>query len=298
MDVETHETFTLTTKKIYGPAGVDLATAARLRWGCADAILYINFVDFLKGRGCYAITLRGEPPEATHVPKALFDALVNYATRVVDVRERSDQLTEDRGKLCQAGAMYTLQRNCLEREKKKLRESDHRNKLSTLRDSTFTDFAIVCNDGKTVNVHKAVLASFWPFFRTMLENKCKETEENKLCVDYSSEIVELMVSDLYGRKIEFTHTQALPLMQLADTHRLPELFLLATEKLEEYKKELKLADCIEGWRQARTGNYEEGKKFFSGLIAVKSKGKKRLRQEFESIDRDEALELFLGSLPK
>lgn len=280
---------------------IDFATDANVRWFCADAILYICFSDVPEG--CYAITLRSESPQATHIPKPIFENVSRYhgvvrelALRKEEIKKDREKLSNDRVVLSSASSMHALHADCLERERKKVADSDHRNKLCTLRDSDLTDFSIACNDGKTLHAHKAVLAAFWPFFQTMMENTCKEKEENTLTLDYSSEIVELMLSDLYGGKLELTHTQAIPLMQLADMYQLPELSKIAFKKLKETKNELKLTDCIEGWRRARTGSDEEATDFFSKLIVAKSKGKKRGREEFETIDRDEALELFFGAL--
>lgn len=119
-----------------------------------------------------------------------------------------------------------------------------------------------------------------------------------MTLDHSSDIVDLMLSDLYGRKVELTQAQEFPLMQLADMNQLSELSKIAFLKLKESKNELKVTDCIGGWRRAQTGNDEEARDIFSKLIVAKSKGKKRVREEFEAIDRDEALELFFGAPAK
>lgn len=215
-----------------------------------------------------------------------------------ELTKLKEEITNERILMEQAESLRKPFMISHERSLKKLSDDIHRNKLSTLRDSKFADFTIACNDGKKLRAHKNVLSSFWPFFEKMMENSCKETEEDELTLDHPSETVELMLSDLYGCKIEFTHIQAFPLVQLAGMYQLPELSQMAFKKIKHSEKKLKLSECIEGWRRARMGGHDEARDFFSKLIVAKSKGKKRAREEFEAMDKEETLELFLDSMAK
>lgn len=180
-----------------------------------------------------------------------------------------------------------------ERELREL-EKKHKQELSTRSQTLIderllksTDFTFVCNDGKQVRAPRAVLASFWPRFEN--ENSCQEKQKNVTTLNYSSEIVELMLSNLNGCKLECTKNQAFSLMHLALTYQLPELFQKVFKKLEQ---KLSVTEHILAWRVAALARNQEAQDFLTMRI-VSMKGKKRKRHEIESIGGDEGLEMFI-----
>lgn len=174
-----------------------------------------------------------------------------------------------------------------------------RNELASTR-GKFTDFKIVCNDEVTISVHKAVLAAFWPFFNTMMENNCKENEDSTLNLDYSSDVVELLVADIYGQKIEFNFNQALSLLEITGLYDLSDLSAMAYEKILLCEPDLDLEDCVNGWRSARLGGHALGKTFFTKRVIEKTKPAlekdDERRSDFEGLTHEETLELFFDSL--
>ncbi|KAG5357762.1 hypothetical protein CJU89_4231 [Yarrowia sp. B02] len=174
-----------------------------------------------------------------------------------------------------------------------------RNELASFRKNKNTDFSIACGDGVSIPVHRAILASFWPFFSTMMDHACKEQEEGVLRLDYESEVVELLVADLYGQKIEFGYNQALSLLEITGLYDLPDLSAMAYERILLSEPELTLEECVSGWRSARLANHAIAKTFFTKLVVAKTKpvlGEEGLRPEFDGMTQEETLELFFESL--
>lgn len=173
------------------------------------------------------------------------------------------------------------------------------NQLSQLRNDTHTDFVIESNDGKSVCVHKLVMNTYWPFFKTMMENTCKESVEDTLKLEYSSDVVELLVAYLYGQRFDCNFNQAFALLELAGVYQLPTLADEAFRQVKSSDTPLELHDCINGWKSARMGQHEEAKTFFTRLIVAKAKPilkKKSVEAEFESVTQDETMELLFDCL--
>lgn len=179
------------------------------------------------------------------------------------------------------------------KQKKEYIDALPRNWLTAVR-GEITDFKIVCNDEVVIPVHRAILTSFWPFFKTMMETNSKEKEDSSLHLDYSSDVVELLVADIYGQKIDFDYDQALSLLELTGLYDLPNLSAVAYEKILLSEPDLDLEDCVNGWRSARLGNHATGKTFFSKLVKAKTPpalAENEERPEFDGMTQQETLEL-------
>lgn len=165
-------------------------------------------------------------------------------------------------------------------------------KLEKIRESK-ADFKIVCIDGE-IQVHQLVLSTFWPFFETMTQNKCQETEQSCLKLEYSSDVVELLVAYLYGQAKEFDHEKAIPLLEISGVYDLPDLGKLAFKVIQKSEEKLVLQDCVDGWRSARLADHTEAKTFFTKLVVAKTKSEEDT--EFDVMAKDEWKELFFDSL--
>lgn len=155
----------------------------------------------------------------------------------------------------------------------------------------FTDFTFVCNNGKQIRAPKAVLASFWPRSEKLINSSCQEMQQkNEMTLNYSSEIVQLMLSDFYGFKIEFTKPQAFALLHLAVVYQLQELFQKVFMALgRQFKKNMSQSESVLIFKIMSLADQQEPKDFSSMLLAIKSNGKKRKREEYEAVGRNEAL---------
>lgn len=295
------------------PKDIQIDQGAYVRWFYNTEMLYMSFCRFPEG-GCYAVNYTLGPPRVVEqLSKVQYNIRAADHDAKVDSRKFEERLRELDTVICQREAQLISERKSHELELRRINEKhqremkmreqhfanellisrrhleDHCSYLSVLKECRLSmDFAFVCNDGERLIAHRAVLTCFWPLFTTL--------GVNEMPLDCSSEIGQLMIEYLYGSKIEFTHTQALPLMQLAATHGFSGLDQMALEKLKKFKRKLNLKKCLKGWRWARKHLHEEAKDFYSRLISrkFKGKGRKRTRGDFETISRNEALELFLA----
>lgn len=173
------------------------------------------------------------------------------------------------------------------------------NKLSLLRSAKNTDFVIESSDGGSVSVHKLVMTTYWPFFRTMMENTCKEAVEDTLKMEYPFDVVEMLVSFLYGESFESDFNQSIALLELAGVYLLPALADASFQKIKRSDTPLELHDCVNGWKSARMGQHEEAKTFFTKLIIAKTKPmlkEKSEEAEFKAVTSDETMELLFDCL--
>lgn len=100
---------------------------------------------------------------------------------------------------------------------------------SLLEVGLFSDFQIRAN-GKTLKVHKNILAIRSPYFLGMFGNGMKESEESVLNLDTVDPfVVEKLVRFIYTNKLEFTNDEvkdselAIELLKLADRYQLLQL---------------------------------------------------------------------------
>lgn len=305
-----------------------------MRYSLIKDVLYFRYED-IKRSSIYAVGLRKDAVFTTTITEKIYKHLSDQSER--DVKKDSDQMKTNREKdvdlanlrvsmltndekyqqkvaQLEQGAKDLEERHKLESAelKKQLENSREvakqkqeyidalpRNELASVRGKN-TDFKIVCSDGAVIPVHQAILAAFWPFFNIMMENKCKEKEDRTLNLDYRSDVVELLVADIYGQKIDFDFNQALSLLELTGLYDLPDLSAMAYEKILLSEPDLDLEDCVNGWRSSRLANHALGKLFFTKLVISKMKPAlekdEDLSIDFEGMTQHETLELFFDSL--
>lgn len=248
-----------------------------------DDFVFLKVMNFKYNPDCFIIcidwtvTIASISPKVYRILAAENHRVLSYETAL---KEKIEVLTE------------TI------KEKDSLIGSAATNQLSSLRNDPNTDFSIECSDNVSISVHKLVMKTYWPFFKPMMENTCKETVEDVLKLEYESDTVELLVSFLYGQKIEIDFSQALCLLELSGIYLLPGLGALAFKKLSPLENELNLEQCVNGWKSARLGQHTEAKAFFTNLLVIKAKPilKEKEGLEFDVIAPDETMELFLDCL--
>lgn len=79
-----------------------------------------------------------------------------------------------------------------------------------------------------------------------METNSQEKEDSTLHLDYSSDVVELLVADIYGQKIDFNYSQALSLLELTELYDLPDLLAMAYEKIPLSEPDMDLEDSVNG----------------------------------------------------
>lgn len=217
-------------------------------------------------------------------------------------KERDDKIEEVRKPLNETILM--LQKQLAEqrqvvKEKQEYIDALPRNELKNVRSSINKDFEIQCKDCVSIPVHSGVLAAFWPWFKTMLDNECVVTEKKSLQLDYDSEVVEILIKDLYGQDIELDFETCLPLLEITGMYQLPELAATVYEHILLSEQDLDLEDCVNGWKSARLGDHEQAKTFFAKLVYSKTKEKlteEGHKEEFDVLTKEETLELLFGAL--
>lgn len=158
-----------------------------------------------------------------------------------------------------------------------------------------SDFAIVCKDGERIQVHISILSSYWPFFKKMMGNDCKERSDKTLKLDFSPDIVKLMVAFIYKQQFPLTLNQAVALLQLSDMYMLPDMGELSTNTIrQKIKTEKSLEVLIDGWESCREANNSELQQLFAKRIAAcKPRDNGEL---FKSMDQEKLMELFFDAV--
>lgn len=245
----------------------------------------------------FHIILSSAAPVIEKIPSLLYSQLVTRFTkdadREMDMKSEIDALKKE-VELLEA----TIQ------EKDDIIANYPKNALSALRDHTPPDFTLNCTDNVWVGVHRLVLRTFWPFFETLLKNDAEKQNDHSqnqdiIRLDYDNKTVEIFVSYLYGQKVEFDCQQALTLMNMCGDYKLDDLANVAFEVISAFEHDLKLADCIQGWKSARRNGYADRQKFFAKKISEKTKasGKNKSEKlEFSTLTQEETLELFFEAM--
>lgn len=137
--------------------------------------------------------------------------------------------------------------------------------------SEVSDFSILCKDGESVEVHGAVLSTFWPFFKGLMTNECIEKTERTLRLDFPSEWVKLMVAHIYKQPLKLSFDEATGMVLLSDMYLLPELGDIAAEQIKTLVDEKTcLEDLLLGWDRSREASHEELRQLFAKGIAQKN----------------------------
>jgi len=75
---------------------------------------------------------------------------------------------------------------------------------SLLADELFSDVTLILDNGDRIKAHKAILASRWDFFKSMLTSEMKEGGKNEIEIkDWDSEVFKVIISYIYTDQIEF-----------------------------------------------------------------------------------------------
>lgn len=301
-------------ERMFVPGLSQFKRGVQFRYFRSSTDLFLQFPEF-DGRPSFVFELAAATGLGykyithTEIPCVVFDVLAQQHKVFFDHSEKTERLIADRQETIdgQKQRLAVLEKKVREleeikREKEEYIDALPRNELRSLRDNkSMTDFTIICKDGSVLNVHKAVLGTFWPFFATMMENTCKEAEESTLKLEFDRNIVEIVLADIYGNRLQseqLTFQEAVSSLEFTGIYDLPELAAIAYERVLLEDPKLVLADCVGGWKSARLGNHTEAKKFFSEKIISKSKknSEEENTADFEAIDREELLELFFDSM--
>lgn len=173
--------------------------------------------------------------------------------------------------------------------------------LSEIRKMTDdADFHIECLDNVRIPVHSLVLKTYWPFFRTMMQNNCAESNEKVLELDYPADWIEAMVSFIYGQDVEMSFEQATGLIEVAEKYQLLELANMATEEIVGSPKDsITLEAALTGWKRAFKAQNDIVMTFLAGQIATKQSQFGQSDKEkaaFSQLSTEEALGLYFDTL--
>ena len=162
------------------------------------------------------------------------------------------------------------------------------------------DFHIECSDNEKIPVHSLIMKTYWPFFKSMMENDCAESSEKVLKLDYPSDWIEVLVSFVYGQSFQMTFEQAAGLLVLGEMYQLPALAEMAADEIMSSPKgSLKLEEALLGWRQAHEAQNIKVKTFLATEIASRQ-SQKGLSDEdkglFAQLSAEEAVGLYFDTL--
>lgn len=158
-----------------------------------------------------------------------------------------------------------------------------------------SDFTITCKDNASIQVHTAVLSSFWPFFANMMSNDCVEKADKTLHLDFPSAWVQSMVSFVYKQKLKMTFDVATGVLILSNMYLLPELGIEASKQIRGIVSEkTTLEDLFLGWERSREACNDEMKQFFTRNIAKRD----RTEQEemLKRLEEEKLIELHLDTV--
>lgn len=289
-----------------------------VRFFFTDNILCMHYPDIRK-RNCHSIGLKKNDPQGSVMSSNLYTMLA--AQHNLEVDQEKQKKDEEKQKK-EEERQNKKEENRKENQKdviiKKLREQNQffvmdtfrmrrqlkakeayintlpRNKPKCVRHLIKTDFEIQCRDG-VIPVHSEVLADSWPWFKMMMEHSCLEKTQQSLKLDYDSDVMEIVVKEMYGEQNEFDLEQAMVLLEITGIYQLP---ILAAEAYKYIQRStLDLQQCIAGWKSARLGDHEEAKKYFAKKVYAKTKvGLKTDDKvpEYDDLNREEMMELLFG----
>lgn len=117
----------------------------------------------------------------------------------------------------------------------------------------FSDFKIICSDGKTVYAHKCILMAFGndgskdvkpsQFFRAMIESQMTESKNGEMKVsDVDSRTMLELMRFIYTGKVKYLHNRASDLLIVADKYDIVGLKGYCVEVLEQ---QLSLENVVE-----------------------------------------------------
>lgn len=146
-------------------------------------------------------------------------------------------------------------------------------KLHEFRKNNILCDAIVCTDDKEFHVHKVVLAASSPYFRALLTNGFKETQQCHIQLKtIQSKSFAYVLDYIYDKKIDIKSDIAMNIYPIAD-------FLLISGLLDECTKlienDLNLYNCLVIWRFAE---------FYSCLVLL-SNVKRYILQRFKKFSQ-------------
>lgn len=169
------------------------------------------------------------------------------------------------------------------------RELDH-----VMKNTDASDFTIVCKDGNQIQVHSSILTTFWPFFKKMMSNDCKERTDKTLELDFETDLVKMMMAFIYKQQIDPNLFQALSLIYLASLYMLPELEELASNSIrEKMETETSLEILIDGWEMCRETNSELQQLFAKRIAHCKPRDSSEL---FKGMEQEKLVELFFDAV--
>lgn len=97
-----------------------------------------------------------------------------------------------------------------------------------------TDAKLMTEDGKTIDVHRCILARS-PVFRAMFLNEMKEKQNGEVRVnDIRHEVLKKMVMFIYSNRVSDLDPIAGELMLAADYYDLPDLRAMCLKSLEDH----------------------------------------------------------------
>lgn len=185
--------------------------------------------------------------------------------------------------------------------KKKATPKRASHNLSAVRNmSDDADFHIECLDNVRIPVHSLILKTYWPFFKTMMQNDCAESNDKVLKLDYPADWIEVLVSFIYSQDVQMSFEQATGLLVVAEMYQLSELTDMATDEILGCAKDsITLEAALTGWVRAFQAQNEKATAFLAGQVASKqsqfgqSDGEKAA---FSDLSAEEALGLYFDTL--
>lgn len=153
-----------------------------------------------------------------------------------------------------------------------------------------SDFTITCKDDASIQVHSAVLSSFWPFFAKMMSNECAEKVDKRLHLEFPSAWVQQLVSFVYKQKLKMTFDEATGVLILSHMYLLPELGAEACKQIRDLVDEKAvLEDLFLGWERSREACNDELKLFFAKHIAKRDRTEQK--EAFKRLKDEKLMEL-------
>lgn len=104
--------------------------------------------------------------------------------------------------------LYSYVSFIVENQKKQISETIHEKKIendkivSYLKDSTFSDYEIICND-TTFKCHKIILSLASDVFKTSMTSKFKDADTRYIMHDTKTYIVEIMLKYIYSKELPY-----------------------------------------------------------------------------------------------
>lgn len=159
--------------------------------------------------------------------------------------------------------------------------------LSLVRTGTDGDFSLKSEEGQVIKVHKAVLGSLWPFFKTMMQSELKEATENELELPMPFSTLEVIVQYLYGQEMSLLRGDATRLVVFAQMYDLPELLKMAIAKIKYLSGILASGEVVYLWQKSNEADNIELREFATARLAQLMPNNTTFSEDIKDLEKDE-----------